>query len=78
MAVRDVLYPLPLRVHFFVGSLQFKSKLGDIQLEARVLFVKPFKLTLHLLKQRKEKYMKLAHLLKYHVTETVTIDFNFF
>jgi len=54
MAVSDVnvIYPLPLRVHFFVGSLQFKSKLGDIQLQARVLFVKPFKLTLHLLKNK--------------------------
>jgi len=55
MAVSDVIYPLPLRVHFFVGSLQFKSKLGDIQFQARVLFVKPLKLTFHLLKKRKEK-----------------------
>lgn len=74
MAISDVVYPLPLRVHFFVGSLQFKSKLGDVQLQARVLLVKPFKLTLHLLKNRKEKKIKLAHFfLKHHATETVPI-----
>lgn len=32
MVVSDFIYPLPLRVHFFVGSLQLKSKLSDIQL----------------------------------------------
>ena len=45
-------------MHFFVCGLKFQSQLSDVQFQARILFVEPFKLALHLLKREMQSKVK--------------------
>ena len=45
-------------MHFFVCGLKFQSQLSDVQFKARILFVEPFKLALHLLERKMQSKVK--------------------